>query len=371
MRTPLRVRAFYVLGILALGLAVAGATDLLDKPFGYDLAAYFIAARRLLAGAQIYPRDPVLGPFGQFFYPPVIAVAFIPFVLSPYAGALIWTLGVFAVAVRFGWSLVRDHDRSARPWVAAAFVFFPPLLWDLNLGNVTMLAVVIALLAWTLRERPAVSGGLLSLSLALKPLGLTLPVYFLVSGRWRIVVWAAAISASVVILTWPWLGSYWLDYVRLVRLLVNVAPGRDSNIIPPELFPLPERSLLPALALFMAVWSALRARRTGLDDHAFRLTLASSPLISSTVWYPYLVAVLPLLLEARSPATTGWSGKFATIARVLLWGVLVAQFVRSPGLTVQLLGLLALVLVGSIPLARSMRPPENAAPCRTLAPAPN
>ncbi|MDE3102607.1 MAG: DUF2029 domain-containing protein [Chloroflexota bacterium] len=370
MRSLLRGRVLYSAGILAMGLAAAGATDLLNKPFGYDLAAYLIAARRLLAGAQIYPHEPVFGPFGQFFYPPVIAAAFIPFLLSPYAGALAWTLGLFAIAAGFGRSLVCGHDRQTRPWVAAAFVFFPPLLWDLNLGNVTMLAVVVTVLAWEQRERPAVSGGLLALSLALKPLGMTLPVYFLVSGRWRTTAWAMAISVGVVVLTWPWLGQYWLDYVRLVGMLVNAPPGRDSNIIPPELFSVPERLLLPVLALCTAVWAGLQARRPALAGHAFRLTLASSPLVSTTVWYPYLVATLPLLLHAGSPAVR-WSGGFVKSARVLLWGILVAQFVRSPGLTVQLLGVLALVLVGSIPLARSAPAQTTDAEVAALATAPS
>lgn len=352
--SPVR-RAFYGSGIVALAFAFAGAVDLLDKPFGYDFAAYVIAARRLVGGAEIYPPDPVLGPFGRFFNPPIVAVAFVPLALFPYAGAVIWMLALLAVAAGFGWSLTREHGLERRPWVAAGFVFFPPLLWDLSLGNVTMLAVVLALVAWKMRERPLISGALLAASIALKPVSATLLIYLLTSGRHRVVASAFALAAASIGVTWPWLGGHWISYARLLTALGSAAPGRDSNIIPPELYGSPERWLLPLLAVCVAFIAARCATRMKDEGHAFRLTLAAGPLISSTVWYPYLVAALPLLLARASPTTAGWADRSATIARVYLWAVLVAQFVRSPGLTVQLLGLLGLVLLGLIPVWRSMR----------------
>jgi len=350
-------RSWYGAGILAFGAALAGALDLWRGSFGYDFAAYVLAARRLIDGLPLYPDEVVLGPFGQFLYPPVVAAMLIPALAAPRVAAAVWMLLLLGTTILLGWSLVRGHERADRPWVAAAFVSFPPLLWDLSLGNVTLAALCLALLAWHLRARPAAAGSLLAASLALKPLAAATLLVWTLTGRVRPVAWSILLALGVILITWPWLGQSWLDYARVLGAIATAAPGAVANIVPGALATGPARWLLPILAVCAATAGALAARRGSLPgDHAFRLALAVGPLLSTTVWYPYLLFALPLLL-APGPTGLPWPGWGLRSVRVLAWVIMLAQAVREPGrsFVLPLFGLLILILLGLLPVAASIR----------------
>lgn len=351
-------RIWYGLGILAFGAALAGALDLWQRPFGHDYGAYVLAARHLAEGSPLYPREVVLGPFGQFLYPPLVAAAFLPFSADPRAGAQVWMLALLGMAVAYAWTLVRTHGIADRPWVAAGVIFFPPLVWDLTLGNVTLLACAAVLLAWRIRVRPVVAGVLIAVSIALKPLAAVAFIVWLLTGQWRAVLWAAATGAAGVALTWPWLAESWLDYPRVLLAVATAAPGTGSNILPVAFSGQPARSLLPLLALCTALAAGLAARHGAVrPGHAFLLALAAGPLVSSTLWYPYLIFAQPLLVQPGSMAGLWWERRSVRIARVFCWALMLAQFFGEPGrdFLLPLLGLIALVLLGLLPVAAGLR----------------
>ena len=370
-------------GLALLVLASAFAVAVLivapsDPEFGYDSTAYLAAADRLRAGAPLYPelgREPgfdrgalIDDELGYFFYPPLVALAFVPLSSLPDdAARLIWYAVLIAVAASVGIVLVRRAAPDARAVTAAAYVSFLPLLSELRFGNVNLLTLAVVLAAWRLRDRVWLAGPLLAAGIGLKLLPVAVLAFLLVAGRARLVATALAAGAAVVAVTWPWLGSAWLDYVATLRALGLETPAAGSNIVPAALATPPGRYVLPAVAVLTAVAAGLVARRApDLEDDAFPIALAAAPLLVTSVWYPYLVLALPALLRARPGAARRYQG----LAGVGSWSAIQAHLQPLP-----LAGLIVLLVARLIGVSTGPRPAPDAAgassaPARDREPAP-
>src|SRR5206468_968443 len=90
-----RPRLVWAAGVIVMVLAgLAGLGIFIAKePYGYDLWAYVLAARHLLAGEPLYAARPEVpfGPFGEYHYAPpaavpVVLLAPLPFWLAPVIG---------------------------------------------------------------------------------------------------------------------------------------------------------------------------------------------------------------------------------------------------------------------------------------------
>src|SRR5688500_5476034 len=122
-----RPRLVWAAGVVVMALAgLAGLGIFVAKqPFGFDLWAYVLAARHLLAGEPLYSAEPQMpaGPFGEYHYAPIVVVPFallapLPFWLATAA----WTGLNTGIAAAIGVHLIRPLPHDARPWAAAAFV---------------------------------------------------------------------------------------------------------------------------------------------------------------------------------------------------------------------------------------------------------
>jgi hypothetical protein len=351
-------RAARLGGRVALVLAGAFAVALIasataDVEFGYDLDAYLGAADRLVAGEQLYPAvDPDgITPVGAgaYFYPPLVAAAFVPLAQLPIAAArLLWFAALIVLAGAVGVALVHSLGPHHRELAAAAYLAYLPLLSELRFGNVNMVTLALCLLAWNRRDRPAIAGALLAAAIGLKLLPLALVVFLVAGGRWRIAAWAGTIALAAVAASWPWLGGAWLDYVRVLGAIGTGAPAAGSNIVPDLLAHPPLRYLLPAVALGVAALAGWTARRRpSAETPAFRTALAAAPLLATTVWYPYLVLALPAIL-ARGEGET----RPGAATRAASWLAIEARLAPLP-----LLGLAAVVARGLLGLRDE--PPEG------------
>jgi hypothetical protein len=345
-------------GHVALVLAGAFAVALLasapaDAEFGNDLDAYLGAADRLVAGEPLYPAvDPdgiTPGPAGAYFYPPLVAAAFVPLAaLPPETAHLIWFGVLILLAAVIGIALVRPLPPDRRDLAAAAYLAYLPLLSELRFGNVNLVTLALCLLAWHRRDRPAIAGALLAAAVGLKLLPLALVVFLVAGGRWRIAAWAGAIALAAVAASWPWLGGAWLDYVGVLGAIGTGAPAAGSNIVTDLLADPPLRYLLPAVALGVAALAGFAARRRpSAETPAFRTALAAAPLLATTVWYPYLVLALPAIL-ARADGET----RSGAAARAAGWLAIEARLAPLP-----LLGLAAVAARGILGLRAE--PPEG------------
>lgn len=344
-------RAARLAGHVALVLAGAFAVALLasapaDAEFGYDLDAYLGAADRLVAGEPLYPaaaEDGITpGPAGAFFYPPLVAAAFVPLAaLPPETAHLAWFGVLILLAAVIGIALVRSLPADRRDLAAAAYLAYLPLLSELRFGNVNLVTLALCLLAWRNRDRAPLAGAFLAAAIGLKLLPVALVVFLLAAGRWRIAAWAGAIALAAVAASWPWLGGTWLDYIGVVGAIGTGAPASGSNIVIDLFADPPLRYLLPAVALGVAATAGWAARRRpSAEAPAFRTALAAAPLLATTVWYPYLVLALPAIL-----ARGGGDTRTASATRTAGWLAIESRLSPLP-----LLGLTAVVARGILGL---------------------
>lgn len=364
-------------GLAVLAAAIFNAVFEVFDPshkLAYDFATYVFAARRALSGDRLYlfgdPTAIGLGPFGQFLYPPPIAYAVAPLAHLPAAllvAIVMASLGAIALAV--AWSVSRHFAEPLRPWAFAFAIYFQPLIWDVRLGNVNVLTLALCLLAWHLRERVLVGGGLLAAAVGVKLLPLALLAFGVAAGRGRLVLAALGWYALVVLATWPWLGQLWLEYAAVILALSGSPPAPGTNIVPEIFAPQPLRIGLTLTALSLAIASGIAARDRAREARAFQLALAASPMLSPTVWYPYLTLALPLLmgLAARSDPASPW--RSAAIPLVA-WLAIQYQAIAQPhrDFILPFFGLVLLLAVGLREVA--WRPNVASAAPAQLSPAP-
>jgi hypothetical protein len=345
MNARLAYRLSQVAVVLAGALAVAVLVTVPGDPeFGYDLDAYLGAADNLMAGRPYYPVPDAnggitLGPAGIYPYPPVWTAAFVPLALLPrevvHGG---WFLGLVALAAAVGFVLVRPIPPERRWWAVAAFLAYLPLLSEIRFGNLNLITLALCLLAWNQRQRPIVSGLVFALAIGLKLLPLAILGFLFVGRRWQVGAWAVAAFATVVVLTWPWMGAEWIEYVGVLRAIGTGIPGAGSNIVPDAIIVTPLRYVGPFVAIGVGLVAGWAVRRHGRERLGFVVALAMAPFVGTSVWYPYLVMALPLLLgsdggRVRPPATErapvwprvgGWLAIEARLDPLPLVGLLLA-----------------------------------------------
>jgi len=305
-RRPRLVWAAGVVAMVLAGLAGLGIFSA-KQPYGYDLWAYVLAARHLLAGEPLYAARPEVpfGPYGEYHYAPAAAVPFallapLPFDLATTIWIAINAVMTLAIAVY----LIRPLPRDARPWAAAAFVLFLPLILEIALGNLNLLTLALCLVAWSLRGRPAAAGTVLAVAIGVKLLPLTLVLFYLASGRARVVAWTLAIGVAGLVVTAL---VFARDFPAYVALLIALTDSRwAADVIgrtPPAevagllLSPI-GRWLLPVVSLATAIGGGLAARRATRDEtHLHHLALAFAPYVASfgLLWFPYLITAIPLM----------------------------------------------------------------------------
>jgi hypothetical protein len=359
-------------GLVALAVAIALALALLTtKGIGFDLGSYVLAARRFLEGASMYP-DPLTyapGPFDQYVYPPPVILLFVPLAVIPFdAARVIWFAILCGVAIALLVRLVRPLPPSARWWAAAAYVLFFPLLWDIQLGNVTLVTLYLCVLAWDQRERWPLSGALAAAGIGVKLLPASLLLFFVSAARWRILAALGAVGLAIVVATWPLVGHEWPTYLLIFQKRLAGAAAGEWNIIPSRFATGIPRLGLLAIPVLAAVFGGLCARRRRAADIGFRLAIAAAPLSSTTAWYPYTLLSLPLLLAVPPPG--GWRGP-SLLFRGKTWLMLIFQGVPEPEryTTLPFAGLVLLLGVGTVDalmLLRTSPPQANEVPSRTV-----
>jgi hypothetical protein len=359
-----RPRLVWAAGVVAMVLAgLAGLGVFIAKqPYGYDLWAYVLAARHLLAGEALYATVPEVpfGPFGEYHYAPTAAVPFLLLApLSFWLATAIWIGINTGIAASMALHLIRPLPRDARPWAAAAFVLFLPLILEIALGNLNLVTVALCLLAWSLRTRAGVAGAILAVAIGLKLLPLTLVLFYLAAGRARIVAWTLAVGVAGLLITAIVFARDFPAYAALLVALKDstwvadyIARSRPAEVAAILGSPI-GRWLLPVTALGTAILGGLAARRSeGDETHLHHLALAFAPYLASfgLLWFPYLVMALPLMAStlhralALSRARTGAPLVAALALSWLLLQVIGERDDLVP-IAAHLLGLVVLLVV--------------------------
>lgn len=371
---PGAIVAGLALLVVLLGLRAA------RHPEEGDTRFYVRAAGLFLAGEDLYwaaPEPSGYRPTTGYTYPP------------PFAAACAWTLPVPYPALRVLWlalmsaALVlavrvalRGLPDCRRPGLTLLLV--APLLLrfginDLAHGQTNALLTLLLALALTAR-RPAAAGAALGVALAIKPTAWPLLGWWLIAGRARAALVAAACAAGLVLLVpLPRYGlagtarllASWLELMGAFTRDVADAGGNAAlsatlmRLSPPAWSqdPWPFRALSLGLGALACAGLAWRRRA---HPGAPAAVLALGALLSPVTWKAHLVVlVLPGLHAARRLA----DDPAARPRDALPWALAVALLtVTSRGLLGRLPGLdrgeelgaltAGVALVGALAVAR-------------------
>ena len=363
-------RLWWALGVVVFALSIPAAYVVATAlPSGYDYRAYWLAARHLIDGTLVYPPIGArLGQPDEFHYLPLVAVPFI--VMLPLRigdATLVWIVLELALAAVFGYVLIRPLPFAARPWAAAAYVFFLPTVLEVTLGNVDLICIALALLAWHLRHRANAAVVPYAAALGIKFLPLSLLPFYVAAGYTRIAIRAFIVGAAILIVTTPFLAAPMAEFVALIpRYLdtewVRIHADREdpawlATIAWSDQFPLV--LLLIAIALAWYFGRRARADRTHETDwHHLALTL--SPYITpfGFVWTTYLIASLPLFAVtfARALRLQGIPRALALAGLFVSWlGMQAVQVHELWPLVAHAAGMIGVMAIGVLLLRRESR----------------
>lgn len=355
------------LGVAVFVLAVLAAVSVaLALPLGYDARAYWLAAQHLVGGERLYALpDATLGMPDEFHYLPIAAVPFIallPFSID--AAVRVFVVLQIVLAVIVGYVLIRPLPSAARPWAAAAYAFFLPMVLEVTLGNVDLVSLALALLAWHWRAHLNRSAPALAAAVGIKFLAAILLPFYLAAGRGRIVLRAFLIGVAALVVTLPVLWRPTLDYIELLPRyadpewarvhLAREDPVFLANIVWSDWFAI--TLALAALAGGVACGRmALRDPARGTEWHHIALALAPYLAPFGFFWTTFLITSLPLfaITLPRALALPSAPRAFAVMGLFLSWFLM--QLVQVQTLWVPVYHAAGVVLLIGIALALMTR----------------
>jgi hypothetical protein len=258
-----------------------------------DYPVYVMAAYGFLRGEDVYAwgegdyaraaADLGLGRYAlPYRYPPLTALLAVPLVGLPAAGLWAWSALQAGAWLLTCWVLGRLGPAGARRrliWLGVGLLM--PFFAGLYAGQVNPLATLPAAAAVVLvGAGRTVGGGLLGLSLTLKPLALGLAALLLWEGRWRALF--GAVITALVLLSLPAavFGPRALNFVG-----AGLSAGTTSY---------PPAQSLPGLA---ARW---------LTAHPYGFSLADHP--AAARWAGLCLSALVLAVTAAACWPPGRSG---------------------------------------------------------------
>jgi hypothetical protein len=304
---------------------------------GGSFAVYYIASALLAhqpsAFAQVYDDAWFAAQLGQinppgvydiFFYnPPTMGLIMLPLVgFAPQTARMIWTLLGIALLLGGLMLLARGLALPAHwgVWAMPLALLYAPVTENLRAGQVYLLLFFLLCAAfwglarsdsgrWTMGEpkRDAVAGVALGHMLVLKFAGTWLWPLLLVAGRWRVLAWAGAYGAGLVLISLPVIGvSAWRSCFALLPDVLadprrTVTAYQTVTSLFGHLFDLDAR-WNPA-PLIDAPWAA-RAL-------TFGVSLGALALSARWVWragqsWPLSVALCMALVVTNAPFAEGY-----------------------------------------------------------------
>jgi hypothetical protein len=293
-------------GALAfLGLSVLTFTK--SPGWGFDFAAYYTAALRLARGDDIYLGYTLEGPFspgffGLYLYAPPLAAFTLPFtILSQDASVALWFV------IRIGLLMLGCAILPVRPAVrlytfAVAAISFPVLI-DLNLGNVSVVVMVLLAVTWRWLDRPLGSVALAAAMSVRPTLGLVL-IWWLLRRAWRPIVWALAAGVVMIVATLPFVGvDSYIQYLTVLRNVSEMTGVQNNLDLGTTVLRFGLGPILATIALYAGYALAIVAMLVSLRydrEASFMVTIGAAMLLAPLLWDHYLATlVLPAALLAE------------------------------------------------------------------------
>jgi membrane-associated PAP2 superfamily phosphatase len=293
--------------LLSATLGIAGTLQWLKPPDEYsrDFVQIYVMARSFAAGQDLYrpvaDAAPSFGVPTKFFpypapHPPTLGLVLVPLASLNYGTAEVCWLGVqvgclllalYLLARRF----YRQKSRATLVGLAILCLAWRPVQADLQWGNVDLM--LLALLSGAglciHRSKREWAGGLLGLSMLIKPVAWPILLGLVVRRDWRAA--SAAVAVGVVGLS-------------LCALLVGLnQPIAYVTRVLPEVSAIYQTSA-GNISLASVAWHAFKGATTGElsgQRDVVALPVVASPLVAeaASIALPVIATGLGLLLAGR------------------------------------------------------------------------
>jgi hypothetical protein len=267
--------------------------------WGFDFSAYFDAAKRLVFTGSPYQASTLEGPFrpgpyGLYMYAPTFAVLLQPLTGLPFDVATVLWL-VFRLALLVATCVLMPVSTPIRFATFGLVAITPPILEDMNLGNVSLIVTFLAVVAWRYTDKPA-GGFALAAAVLLRPAMAAIGLSRLLARRYATVMWTIVGGLVLVAVSLPFVGlKGWFDYVTVVRHLSDVT-GVKRNFDMASLALSMDAPSWVVTGLLVAGYAIalgailLTMRRDG--DLQFVVALGASMLLSPLLWNHYFTHLI-------------------------------------------------------------------------------
>jgi Glycosyltransferase family 87 len=291
---------FVVAGLALSFLFLAWLVFQKSDGFAYDFAAYDAAARRLLGGDPIYRPGTIeayrAGNYeGLYLYPPPVALAFVPFALVPADDAANLWFAFRLVLLAFGCAVLPVSRTARLASFAIAAVTFP-VLFDLNIGNISVVIFALTAIAWALGDGPFAASAHAVLVLMRLPFA-AFGVMWAFQRRWRMIAQTAVAGVAIVLVSAIFVGpGSYVEYLAILTGLPDVSTGEHNFSLKSVALeaglnvPMANAVLLLGVVLgVVLIWYAATRRDA---DTAFVVTAVATLLTAPFLHPHYLVLLL-------------------------------------------------------------------------------
>jgi hypothetical protein len=352
-----------VFGALPLFALLVVLVDLAGGDAGWPFREAFLgAAHAVLDGESPYPGpgDPDFIRGAAYVYPPVMALATIPFTALPADLAAMVFAGLIVACVPLTLAAV-----GVRDWRCYGLaLLWPPVLSAIHVENITLLVGLGAALVWRYRDRPVAAGVALGVSMAVKPLLWPLGLWLLVSRRFAAVVWGIGVSVAVALGSWAAIGFDGLvDYPDLLRRLGDLMDewGYSVYALALDLGVGHTTAKLLWFAVAVALLVACVAMAHRRDDRrAFVLAMAVVIAASPVVWLHYFALLLVVVAVAQPRLGPVWFVPLAMFASEEIANGSTVQTALTLAAAALTFGLALRESPSAAPAARTVAPPALA-----------
>jgi hypothetical protein len=270
--------------------------------------AFWGAAQAILHGDSPYPSldDPVIARGLAYVYPPLTALATVPFTVLPRG-----TAGFLVVLLLTGLVALTLYVIGVRDWRCYGIAYaWPPVYSAIQTGNVTIPLALCVALAWRYRDRTVGSGVSVAVGLAVKLFVWPLSIWLAATRRYAAAAVSIAGGTILLALSWAAIGFDGLrEYPDLLRRLEDILAPESYTVYALALDFGASSEL--ARVLWIAVGVGLVAGvvyfgRRGDDRRAFVLALAATLACTPLVWLHYFALLLVAVAVVQPTLGAAW-----------------------------------------------------------------
>jgi hypothetical protein len=292
--------------VVLIGFALYSIVYLLSgRVDPVDFHVYLGAAEDIASGQSPYP---------SFAYPPLSALAAVPFTFLSVSAADFAVKALLVVGVVAVLAVLRVRDWRCYPLA----LLWPSVNAAVQTGNITIPLALAAALLWRFRDRSVIAGVSLGASVAAKFLFWPLWVWLVAVGRRRAALWSIVAGIVITLATWAIVDFGALfGYPDRLRQLNEDTKGNGYTL---DTFAMDlgagetlAKALMAAVAIGLLVAVVVTGRR-GSEQRSFVLAVAAALACSPIVWLHYFALLLVPVAVVRPRLGPLW------LLPLAMWG---------------------------------------------------